>query len=234
MPRSRRTTWTPRAGLVLAGSLLAAAAAAATPVTPVTPAVVPVAVTLPDFTSSVRSIDAALAARMRTSWRSGCPVALGDLRYVRVTYYGFDGAAHGGEMVVHRDVAPAVVRIFRRLYDNRFPIARMRLVDDYAGSDDASMAANNTSAFNCRRSTGGTSWSQHSYGRALDINPVQNPYVKGDTVLPGAGRAYLDRWPLRPGMVNWTVRDAFADAGWSWGGSWRTAKDYQHFSRTGG
>ena len=186
---------------------------------------------LPAYRSSVAAIDATLAARMRFSWRGGCPVPLRDLRYLRVTYYGFDGLAHTGELVVHRDVATAVTGIFRRLYDARFPVARMRLVDAYRGDDDASMAANNTSAFNCRVKTGGTGWSVHSYGRALDINPVHNPYVKGATVLPAAGRAYLDRWPLRKGMVTWTVRDAFADAGWSWGGSWTRLKDYQHFER---
>lgn len=187
---------------------------------------------LPAYRSSVRGIDATLAARMRFSWRARCPVPLRDLRHLRMTYYGFDGLAHTGEMVVHRDVAPAVTGVFRRLYDSRFPIARMRLVDAYSGDDGASMKANNTSAFNCRAKTGGTGWSVHSYGRALDVNPVQNPYVKGATVLPGAGAAYTDRWPLRKGMVTWTVRDAFADAGWRWGGSWTSLKDYQHFERT--
>ena len=185
---------------------------------------------LPGFTYSVRTIDSTLATRMRFSWRPGCPVALRDLRYLRMTYLGFDGAAHRGEMVVHRTAVPKVVSVFRRVYDARFPVYRMRLVDDYRGSDDASMAANNTSAFNCRRTSGGTAWSQHSYGRAIDVNPVQNPYFSGGVVEPPAGKPYATRSPLRKGMVTWTVRDAFADIGWYWGGQWRYSKDYQHFS----
>ena len=188
------------------------------------------AASLPAFGSSVRTIDATLATRMRYSWRSGCPVSRSNLRYLRMTYYGFDGLAHRGEMVVHRTAAPKIVSVFRRAYNARFPIRRMRLVDDYRGSDDASMAANNTSAFNCRRTAGGTAWSEHSYGRAVDINPVQNPYVARGVVEPSAGNAYVTRSPLRKGMVTWTVRDAFADIGWYWGGGWRNSKDYQHFS----
>jgi hypothetical protein len=189
-----------------------------------------VAATLPAFSSSVSTISATLATRMRYSWRAGCPVPRSDLRYLRMTYLGFDGLAHGGEMVVHRTAATKIISVFRRAYNARFPIYQMRLVDDYRGSDDASMAANNTSAFNCRRTSNGTAWSQHSYGRAVDINPVQNPYVSGGVVEPPAGTAYATRSPHRKGMVTWTVRDAFADIGWYWGGAWRYSKDYQHFS----
>jgi hypothetical protein len=108
----------------------------------------------------------------------------------------------------------------------------MERVDVFGGSDDASMEANNTSAFNCRRTTGGTAWSQHSYGRAIDINPVQNPYVSGGTVLPEAGRAFLDRGNSRPGMIapGDVVVRGFAAEGWGWGGTWTDPLDYQHFS----
>ncbi|MGH8893878.1 MAG: M15 family metallopeptidase [Actinomycetes bacterium] len=188
---------------------------------------------LPAFTSSVQRIDDALKARMVYSWRKGCPVARTDLRYLRVTYERFGGTARQGELVVHEDHAADVVDVFERLYAQRFPIRRMRLVDDYRGSDAASMAANNTSAFNCRRVTSGTSWSEHSYGRAVDINPVRNPYVYRGTVEPPAGEKYVDRSPLRKGMVTRAVRRAFASIGWSWGGAWTTRKDYQHFSSTG-
>ena len=126
-----------------------------------------------------------------------------------------------------------MVGVFRALYEQRFPIRRMRLVDAYDGSDARSMAADNTSAFNCRKVTGGTTWSEHSYGRAVDLNPVQNPYVAGSTVAPPAGASYVDRSPLRKGMVTPGVRSAFASIGWGWGGSWATKKDYQHFSATG-
>ena len=189
---------------------------------------------LPEFRSAVRPIGADLADRMQpSSWRPGCPVPLRDLRYVRVSFVRFDGTAGYGRLVVHEDQATAVVGVFRTLYAQRFPVRRMRLVDAYDGSDARSMAANNTSAFSCRRVTGGTSWSEHSYGRAVDLNPVQNPYVSGTTVLPPAGASYVDRSPLRAGMVTRGVRTAFATAGWQWGGSWTGAKDYQHFSSTG-
>jgi D-alanyl-D-alanine carboxypeptidase len=214
-------------GVLALAALLMSLPLPSAPVGGATPAA---AAALPAFSSSVSTISATLATRMRYSWRAGCPVPRSDLRYLRMTYVGFDGLAHRGEMVVHRTAAPKIISVFRRAYNARFPIYRMRLVDDYRGSDDASMAANNTSAFNCRRTSGGTAWSQHSYGRAIDINPVQNPYVSGGVVEPPAGKAYVSRSPLRKGMVTWTVRDAFADVGWYWGGAWRYSKDYQHFS----
>lgn len=167
------------------------------------------------------------------SWRPGCPVPLRKLRYVTVSFVGFGGRARQGELVVHRTQVPAMLSVFERLYDQRFPIRRMRLVDAYLGDDDASMAANNTSAFNCRRRSNGTTWSEHAHGRAIDINPVQNPYVYRGAADPPAGAAYVDRSPLRKGMVTRGVRRAFAAVGWSWGGSWTTVQDYQHFSATG-
>ena len=175
------------------------------------------------------------ALRLGSSHRADCPTAVADLRLLRVTHLGFDGQARTGELVVHRAQAAQVVEVFRRLYAARFPVHRMVTVDRYGGNDDASMAANNTSAYNCRTTTGGSSWSEHAYGTALDINPVQNPYVRGTTVEPEAGRAYLDRSDVRPGMVTAgdVVVRAFAAAGWSWGGDFRTLKDYQHFSLSG-
>lgn len=190
----------------------------------------------PAYRSSVSVIGPKLKARMRYTHRSGCPVPLRDLRYVRVSHWGFAGKSRLGELVVHRTVARQVTRAFRTMYDARFRIARMRLVDDYRGSDARSMAANNTSAFNCRLKQGSkTSWSEHSYGKAIDINPVQNPYVKGKTVLPAAGRGYLDRTRWRKGMIvaRGTPVRAFGAVGWGWGGAWRTLKDYQHFSLSG-
>ncbi|WP_230313452.1 M15 family metallopeptidase [Nakamurella alba] len=169
---------------------------------------------------------------MSTSWRAGCPVPLSELTYLTMTYRGFDGEAHTGEMVVATAVADDVVEVFRQLYAAGFPIARMRLVDDFGGDDDASMAADNTSAFNCRRTTSGSGWSQHSYGRAIDINPVENPYLSDDLVLPTD--EFVDR-PEAPGVI----RDgdacvqAFASVGWSWGGDWSDPVDYQHFSQNG-
>ena len=175
------------------------------------------------------------AARLGVSHRAGCPVPVSDLRLVTVTHLGFDGLPHRGELVVHRAHARAMVEVFRTLYDARFPVERIVTVEQYGGDDDRSMAANNTSAYNCRRTTGGSAWSEHAYGAALDVNPVQNPYVRGTTVLPEQGRRYLDRSDVRPGMVtaNDVVVRAFARAAWEWGGDFRTIKDYQHFSASG-
>jgi hypothetical protein len=171
------------------------------------------------------------------SWRPGCPVPLGDLRLVELTHWGFDRRVHAGEMVIHEDEARAVVRVFRRLFRARFPIRRMELVDEYGADDDRSMAANNTSAFNCRPVTGGSGWSQHSYGWAIDINPIQNPYITSNgTVLPPQGAPYVDRSGTAGGMIHDgdVVVRAFASVGWGWGGHFQSIKDYQHFSATGG
>lgn len=172
---------------------------------------------------------------MRSTYRAGCPVPLADLRYLTLSYHGFDGTSHTGELVVSARVATDVVAIFRALYDKDFPFRSMRLVDDFNGSDDASMAADNTSAFNCRPITGGCSWSEHSYGEAVDIDPRENPYISGGSVLPPAGARFVDR-PNAPGVIHpgdLVVR-AFAQMGWTWGGSWTAPVDLQHFSRSGG
>jgi hypothetical protein len=169
------------------------------------------------------------------SWRAGCPVGLDGLALLEVTYHGFDERPHWGRMVVAASVAQPTVEALRRLHDARFPLARMRLVDHYGADDDASMDDNNTSAFNCRRVTGGSSWSEHSYGTAIDVNPVQNPYVRDSTVLPAAGGDYLDRNSVRPGMIvrPGPVTDAFAAMGWGWGGDFRSLRDFMHFSQSG-
>jgi hypothetical protein len=187
----------------------------------------------PPFTAKVKTLSPAMKRTMTgVSWKPGCPVALEDLRMVRMRFWGFDGRAHKGRLIVNADVARAVVRAFHKLYDARFPIRRMEPVDVYGGSDDESMAADNTSAFNCRPITGTTDrWSNHSYGRAIDINTIENPYVKGSTVLPPAGAEFLDRTDVRPGMIvaGDVVTRAFAAEGFGWGGDYTSLKDYQHF-----
>jgi hypothetical protein len=185
---------------------------------------------------SVSLIDPKTRARMRYSWHRGCPVPIRDLRLIHMSYVGFDRETHMGEMVVHRSVGRDVVRAFHALYEAGYPIRRMRLVDDYRGDDDRSMADDNTSAFNCRRVTGGSSWSEHAYGWAVDINPVENPYVSaGGKVLPPAGRKYADRRSRARGVIHHgdTVWRSFHAIGWGWGGDWRSFHDYQHFSATG-
>jgi hypothetical protein len=163
-------------------------------------------------------------------------VALSDLRLLRLRHWGFDGTTHLGEMVVHADAASALVQVFGDVYGARVPVERIRLVDEYGADDDRSMAANNTSAYNCRTVAGSSTWSQHAYGRAVDVNPVQNPYVSSSgAVDPPAGAAYVDRADVRPGMVvrGGPVLTAFERIGWGWGGDFTRSKDYQHFSANG-
>jgi D-alanyl-D-alanine carboxypeptidase len=189
----------------------------------------------PPFASSVSRVT---AAELRHSWRPGCPVAPSLLRRVRLTYWGFDDEPHTGALVVGAGAVRDVIQVFARLYRGRFPIRRMRPIDAYRGDDERSMAADNTSAFNCRYAVGPgpRRWSAHAYGEAVDVNPVENPYLERGNVHPRAGRAYLNRSRARRGMAmrgGLLVR-AFAAAGWSWGGRWTGSPDYQHFSATGG
>jgi hypothetical protein len=171
-------------------------------------------------------------ADLRHSYRRGCPVRPAALRTVRVSYRGFDGAPHIGSIVVARRVAQDVVGVFRTLWAARFPIRSLRPVAAYGGSDDRSMAADNTSGFNCRFVGGTSRWSLHAYGEAIDVNPVENPYVQGTRVSPPAGREFVSRSRYRRGMAmpGGALVRAFAAAGWSWGASFG---DYQHFSTTG-
>jgi hypothetical protein len=164
-----------------------------------------------------------------------CPVTSADLRPVHVTYRGFDGRSHVGALVVNRRVVGDVARVFRRLYLVRFPIRRITPISAFHGSDNASMAADNTSGFNCRRAVGGSGWSEHAYGLAIDVNPVENPYVLNGKALPPAGRRYLDRSRIRPGMAvaGGVLVRAFESVGWKWGGRWSGSPDYQHFSVNG-
>jgi hypothetical protein len=183
----------------------------------------------------VAVVEPVAPADIRSSWRRGCPVGPAQLRTIRLSYWGFDAERRIGRLVVRRTVTGDVVTAFRSLYRARFPIRRIVPVSAYKGSDDASMAADNTSGFNCRRVPGSTSWSEHAYGEAIDVNPVENPYIAGGRVQPPAARAYLNRSRARPGMAlegNALVR-AFDAVGWGWGGRWTSPVDYQHFSRSG-
>jgi hypothetical protein len=184
------------------------------------------------FEAAVEPIGESLASEMRgVSWRPGCPVAISDLRRITMSYWGFDGQVNTGELVVHADAADDLVEVFARLFDVGYPIRRMERIEHYGGDDEASMAADNTSAFNCRPITGGGAFSVHAWGRAVDINPVENPYVKGATVLPEAGRPFVDRSSSRPGVIvdGDVVVEGFSAIGFFWGGDWTRLKDYQHF-----
>ena len=178
------------------------------------------------------------------AWSGRCPVPLGRLRVLTVTYRGFDGLSHSGELIVNEDAVRPLTHVFRRLYALGFPIHRMRLGDAYGpranrppdGDITASFACRQASASPCTstRNRGTGSWSEHAYGEAVDLNPVENPYVGCGMTRDKASRSYLDRSRLRRGMVTPAVVRAFQSVGWGWGGSWSGAtKDYMHFSTTG-
>jgi hypothetical protein len=188
------------------------------------------------FRSAVLPIGPAVRARMGATWEPGCPVALADLRYVIVSFRGFDGRPHTGELVVNRKVAAAVVSVFARLYQARFPIEEMRLVTTADLEAHPTGDGNNTAGFVCRPARNQTRWSAHAYGLAVDVDPFQNPYRRGDLVLPELASSYLDRTRVRPGMIRRgdAVTAAFAAIGWTWGGTWRSPTDLMHFSATGG
>lgn len=159
---------------------------------------------------------------------------LDELRYLSVPFFGYDGKTHNGELIVHKAVSEEVVEIFSDLHHACFAIEKMRLIEHYQADDNASMADNNSSAFCFRRNvTHPHLLSKHSYGLAIDINPLYNPYVKKDRVLPSEGKPYLDRSNLLKGMVGETTScyKAFIKRGWTWGGSWPDRQDYQHFEK---
>jgi hypothetical protein len=224
------------------GSTPAPAAAPAPTTTAATSAPTVAPTTLPPSTTSstvpafAGTTGRVTAADLPASWRAGCPVGPEDLRRLQLSFWGFDDQPHTGTLVVHATEAQAVTEVFKRLYDHRFPIRKMEPVDVYGGSDDASIAADNTAGFNCRSAvaSGPPQWSAHAYGKAIDVNPVENPYVLNGDVLPPAGAAFRDRTNVRAGMAvrGGELVAAFAAAGWSWGGVW-ASPDYQHFSSTG-
>ena len=175
-------------------------------------------------------------SQVRYSWHPGCPVALSGLRMITMTYRGFDHRVHTGALVVNAAVTGKLILVFRKLFAMRYPIRQMVPVDVYHGSDYASIQADNTSAFNCRNATGSSSWSEHAYGLAIDLNPCENPYVAADGFeAHKACRAYVDRDLHVPGLIHAgdDVVRAFASVGWGWGGVWQGAVDYQHFSANG-
>jgi hypothetical protein len=188
-----------------------------------------------DFRSRIEKVTPGWARRTRIAWTPGCPVALADLRRLVLTFRGFDGLAHSGQMIVHRRVARDVVDVFRTLYAADFPIEQMalaRLTDlDAPPTGDGNV----TGAYACRATRGASTWSAHAYGLAVDINPFMNPYVDDDLVLPELASAYTRRDWRRPGMIRRgdVVTRAFAEIGWTWGGDFSSVTDPMHFSATG-
>ncbi|MEX2557823.1 MAG: M15 family metallopeptidase [Actinomycetota bacterium] len=204
---------------------------AALPSPPVAPSIAP------RFAATIRRIGPETIARMGTSWRPGCPVALEDLRSIVMPFWNFDGSVETGELIVHRRHAAGVASVFEALFEIRFPIERMEPANGYMGNDPPLAQFNNTVGFNCRAPVGGGhKWSEHSYGTAVDINPDQNPYVsRSGRIEPPFGAPWVDRTLEEPGMIHAdhvAVR-AFRDIGWRWGGFWKGTKDYMHFSVSG-
>jgi hypothetical protein len=186
------------------------------------------------FHSTIQAVPASVLAR--STWSSGCPVAVADLRYVTVSFRGFDGLAHTGELLVNARAADALVTVFGKLFAQGYPIERMRVTSDAELNAPPTGDGNTTAAFACRPVRGQKTWSQHAYGLAVDVNPFQNPYHNGDEVLPELATSYLDRGDVRAGMIlpDGPVVRAFASVGWQWGGDYRSLKDFMHFSANGG
>jgi len=184
------------------------------------------------FHSTVGPVPPDVAAR--STWQAACPVTLDQLSYVTVSFWGFDGRAHTGELMVDATQAERFVGAFQALFDARYPIEEMRITTPADLDAPPTGDGNNTSAFACRpiAGRGRSSWSSHAYGRAVDINPFMNPYISGDLVLPELATSYLDRTNVRPGMLadGDGVVTAFGNIGWAWGGLWMRPTDYMHFS----
>jgi len=215
---------------ILAASIVLVQCAGAPP-PPVTPSPSASAPPAP----AVGTVKPVTAAELGASWRPDCPVEPAKLRRVYVEHVGFDGQSHRGELIVHEDLVPDVIAIFEQLYRLGYPIEKIRTVDHYPAADDElSMQDNNTSAFNCRGIPGSNRWSQHAYGRAIDLNPLLNPciYANGE-FQPHNAAAYLDRIRADPGLLRAAdpAVQVFTDRGWRWGGYWKTPIDYQHFER---
>lgn len=188
---------------------------------------------VPEFSASV--IPPEIEARMRgKSYPEGATIALSELRYLRLSYVDFDGESQTGEMVCNAAIADDLLAIFQALYEEEYPICSILMVDDFGGSDDESMKADNTSCFNFRTVPGSKSLSRHAFGMAVDVNPLENPYInRSGVVMPAEGQPYVDRSRDFPHKID---RDdlccrLFLEHGFTWGGNWTDRKDYQHFEK---
>jgi len=196
--------------------------------------------------AAVRPLSASERAEVVSAkeWHAGCPVTLSRLRVLTVRYLGFDGRSHTGQLVVNGSQAGPLQQVFARLFAIRFPIRHMALSDTYGPAAGRPGDGDITASFECRQavaspcngtaSTGTGSWSEHAYGEAIDLNPVENPYVGCGMTRDRTALSYVDRSRVRPGMVTPRVIEIFRQIGWGWGGSWTgSTKDYMHFSATG-
>jgi hypothetical protein len=186
--------------------------------------------------ATVRPLTPDERARMTGGvWKEDCPVPLDDLRAIQIVHHTLGGGLAQGTLVVHEDVSEDIAQVFTELHAAQFPITQIQPIEMFDGDDGRSMSADNTSAFNCRRIAGTQTWSEHASGRAIDLNPLRNPWVRGDRVEPPEGADYVERDPDVPGLIvdGDAVVTAFARVGWKWGGHWTSLKDYQHFSLSG-
>ena len=199
------------------------------------PVVLPKAEPVPvETVFSAEPIPASVEARMRgVSYPDDAEIKLSDLRYLRLSYVDFNGDEQVGELVCNKAIAEDLVAIFRDLYEARYPIRSIRLIDDFGGDDEASMAADNTSCFNYRKKTGMRELSKHALGLAVDINPFENPYVRPARVRPAGASAFADRTRDFPHKIDKEdlCYKLFRARGFSWGGAWRSVQDYQHFEK---
>lgn len=188
------------------------------------------------FIGKSQPIPAAIQQKMQSiAGQRNCPVALSDLVYLNLSYWGFDNKIHQGVLIVNKALAAETIAIFHQLFLHHFPIQQMQPMYLFNGNDEKSMEANNTTGYSCRAMLGNSDkLSKHAYGLAIDINPLMNPYVSGIYVLPKNATAYKNRNLMRLGMINQNsiVYQIFHKYGWSWGGNWRSRKDYQHFEKS--
>lgn len=196
-----------------------------------------------EYTAEISPVTLEIKNRMvkGNSWKKGCPVGLDDLRYLRITHWDFKGGTAVGELIVHAEVAENVTRVFEELYAIGYPVKQMKLVSDFNGNDWQSIEADNTSALNCRSATGSKKWSKHAYGKAIDINPIENPYISRTGYIShkasepyrkrehNPARGVADKAML---LKNDQATRIFEKYGWTWGGDWAPVKDYQHFAHT--
>jgi D-alanyl-D-alanine carboxypeptidase-like protein len=195
------------------------------------------------FQSAVAPLSPQLRAQLNGPyWRSACPVALSNLRVLTVSHWDFNGRTTTGQLIVNRRAAWPLANVFRRLHELRFRIRHLRLADAYGPESGKPADDDISGSFECRQAvpspcSGGTgtgTWSMHTFGLAVDLNPIENPYVGCGRVSHRTSRPYLNRTRIRPGMVTPAVIKAFASIGWSWGGAWAgNTKDYMHFSSSG-
>lgn len=187
------------------------------------------------FQSKISAIPVAIQKTMkRYTWSEGCPVPLSDLSYLQLSYWGFDNKPHQGILIVNKQIAFETVQIFHQLFMIKFPIEKMQPLDFYQGNDMKSMADNNTVAFNCRVLTSDPRFfSKHSYGTAIDINPLINPYIRNGVILPPQAIQYDPNNSDVKGRItrNSSTYKIFMKYGWQWGGNWQDIKDYQHFEK---